>query len=371
MKRDPSHRRPTTRLHPLALAIALAFCEAALALPQGEKTVAGQVSVMRPSAGNMLIQQGSAAGIVNWQSFSIDPGEAVRIQQPTASSVLLNRVIGSDPSNIFGQLSANGKVFLLNPSGVLFGPGARVDVGSLVASTLSMRDEDFLAGRYSFTGNGGATVNEGSIKAAERGTVALLGGTVRNDGSIEARLGTVALAAGSRITLDLAGDGLSRVAVTQAAIDAQVANGGAIVADGGAVLLTAGALDALVGGAVNHSGVVRARSLVERDGRIVLDSGDGGATLVSGTLDATGSAPGTRGGDIQVLGRQVSVTGSAQLDASGPAGGGAVRVGGDAQGKNQDVRNAATTYIGSQASLRADATERGDGGKVKIGRAHV
>ena len=159
MKCDPSHRRPT-RLHPLALAITLAFGEAALALPQGEKPVAGQVSVTRPSAGNMLIQQRSASGIVNWQGFSIDAGEAVRIQQPQAGSVLLNRVVGSDPSRIFGQLSANGKVFLLNPSGVLFGAGARVDVGSLVASTLSMHDHDFLAGRYWFSGNGGARLPE-------------------------------------------------------------------------------------------------------------------------------------------------------------------------------------------------------------------
>ena len=286
------HQSPQLNRLTLAVALAFAFGDAALALPQGEKVVAGQVSVARPAAGKMLIQQGSASGIVNWSGFSIAGGEAVRIQQPQASSVLLNRVVGSQASEIFGQLSANGKVFLLNPNGVLFGAGSQVDVGSLVASTLAMSDQDFLAGRYRFAGGRRQRRQPGTITAADRGTVALLGGTVRNDGRIEARLGTVALAAGSQLTLDLAGDGLSRITVTQAAIDAHVANGGAIVADGGAVLLTASALNALVGDTVNHSGVVRARSLVERNGRIVLDAGDSGTTIVSGALDTSGSEAG-------------------------------------------------------------------------------
>ena len=366
-----SNTRHLPRLHPLALAASLlagAVGDAAWALPQGAQRVSGQVTIERPGAGAMLIQQRSASGIVNWQGFSIGKGESVRVQQPGAGSVLLNRVVGADPSRIFGQLSANGKVFLLNPNGVLFGPSSRVDVGSLLASTLSLNDSDFLAGRYRFaagSGNAAAVVNNGHIETSDRGTVALLGGTVRNDGRIEARLGTVALAAGSRITLDLAGDGLSRIAVTQAAMDAQVANGGVIVADGGAVLLRADALNALVGDAVNQSGVVRARSLVERNGRIVLDGGDGGTTMVSGVLEATGSS-GTRGGEIQVLGHHVGVTGAALLDASGAASGGMVLVGGDYQGKNPEVRNAADAFVGADATLRADATANGHGGKVIV-----
>ena len=238
MKRTTRSGRPMRR-HPLAMAalLVLGGANAAFALPLGEKIVAGQVGVSRPGAGNMLIQQRSGSGIVNWGGFSIDRGERVQIQQPQASSVLLNRVVGADASRIFGQLSANGKVFLLNPNGVLFGAGSQVSVGSMVASSLSLSDEDFLAGRYRFAGGGGSVINEGRITAAERGTVALLGGSVRNDGHIEARLGTVALAAGSGMALDLAGDGLSRIVVSQAAIDAQVANGGAIIADGGAVLM--------------------------------------------------------------------------------------------------------------------------------------
>ena len=352
----------------IGLAFALAFGSAstAWALPTGEQVVAGQVSVGRPNAGNMVIQQGTPSAIVNWNSFSIGGSEAVRIQQPGASSVILNRVLGNSPSDIYGQLSANGKVFLVNPNGVLFGRSASVDVGSLVASTLSIGNADFLAGRYSFGGSGGSVVNQGTITAAERGTIALLGGTVHNDGTITAKLGTAALGAGSQITLDLAGDGLSKLTISQAALDAQVANGGAIVADGGQVLLSTRSLDALASSVVNQTGSVRARSLVERNGRIVLDGGEAGVTLVSGSVDATGSQYGASGGEIQVLGHHVGLVGNATLDASGAAGGGTLLVGGDYQGKNASVRNAQATFVGRDATLRADATDNGDGGKVIV-----
>lgn len=365
MKRDDRFGRPFRR-HPLAAAALLACIEAASALPQGERVVAGEVGFARPGPGSLTIQQRSAKGIVSWGAFSIERGEFVRIQQPQSSSVLLNRVRGADASRIFGQLTANGQVFLLNPNGVLFAPGAQVDVGGMVASTLGLSDDDFLAGRYRFSGTGGSVVNQGRISAAERGTVALLGGSVRNDGTVEARLGTVALAAGSAMTLDLAGDGLSRIVVTRAAIDAQVANGGAIVADGGAVLLKASAVEALAGDAVGNSGVLRARTLVEREGRIVLDAGDRGTTVVTGTVDATAPSAGTRGGEVRLLGQHVGLAGTAVVDASGAAGGGRVLVGGSLQGADPAVRNAAATFVGPGATLRADALDRGAGGQVIV-----
>ena len=240
MKRIAWHRTLSLNVFGIATSLALTSMRGAWALPLGEQVVAGSVVVTKPAAGKMLLEQGTVRAIVNWQGFSIDAGESVRIQQPKTSSLLLNRVVGSDPSRIFGQLTSNGSVFLVNPSGVLFGAGSSVDVGSLVVSTLGLSDADFLAGHYRFSGGaGGSVVNRGTISVADRGTVALLGGSVSNDGSITAKLGTVALASGSRVTLDLAGDGLSKIVVTQAALDAQVANGGAIVADGGAIVLSA------------------------------------------------------------------------------------------------------------------------------------
>ena len=358
------------RVKPLVLAVAAALspCSEALALPTGEQVVAGQVGVSRPTSQSMLVQQGSSKAIVNWQGFSIGGNESVSIQQPAASSVILNRVVGNNASEIYGRLNANGQVFLVNPSGVLFGRTAMVDVGALVASTLSIGNEDFLAGRYRFTGNGkpGMVENQGALAARDDGFIALLGGQVSNSGTISARLGTAGLAAGNKMTLDFAGDGLVRITVDEAALAAEVRNSGAVIADGGQAILSARSAEALTQAVVNQTGIVRARTLTERQGKIVLDGGSTGQTLASGTLDASGLGSGQKGGEIQVLGHHVGVTGTALLDASGDAGGGSVLVGGGYQGKDSAIRNASATWFGPDATIRADAVNQGDGGKVVV-----
>ncbi|MGB0129169.1 MAG: filamentous hemagglutinin N-terminal domain-containing protein, partial [Rhodocyclaceae bacterium] len=350
----------------IALSVALAVSPAALALPLGESVVSGSVAVSRPDAQNMVVRQGSSKAIVNWQGFSIGGGENVAFRQPGASSVILNRVVGGSPSDILGRITANGQVFLVNPNGVFFAPGASADVGSLVASTLNIADADFLAGRYRFAGSGtpGTVSNQGSLQAAQGGTVALLGGQVSNDGTLTAQLGTVALAAGNRVTLDFAGDGLTKLTVDEATVGAQVRNSGMIIADGGQAVLTAHAAQALADTVINQQGLVRARSLTARNGRIVLDGGEHGATLVSGSLDASGRESGQTGGTVSVMGYHVGLTEQASIDASGSAGGGTVLIGGDYQGNNPAVRNAAATYFSPQARISADALQTGNGGKV-------
>lgn len=121
-----------------ALAGALAATASAVAggLPTGGQITTGSGSIVR-SGNSMTVNQSTQKMAADWQSFSIAPGASVRFVQPSKSSVVLNRVLGSDVSSIQGQLQANGQVFLLNPNGVLFSPGAQVDVGGLVASTLS------------------------------------------------------------------------------------------------------------------------------------------------------------------------------------------------------------------------------------------
>jgi filamentous hemagglutinin family protein len=248
---------------------------------------------------------------INWPSFNIGPGEAVQFVQPNRNSVALNRVLGSDPSSIFGSLQANGQVFLVNPNGILFGKGAQVNVGGLVASILNIADADFMTGRYNFAGGSGATIlNQGSINA-DGGYVALLGANVSNDGVISARLGTVAIAGGTAIVLDLAGDGLFSIAVSRGAANALIQNGGLILADGGQVLLTAQAAGNLIQGAVNNTGVIQAHSIGNRNGTIKLLGGLQNGTLnLSGLLDA--SAPeGGNGGFIETSAANVKVADSA------------------------------------------------------------
>ncbi|MBI5658621.1 MAG: filamentous hemagglutinin N-terminal domain-containing protein [Nitrosomonadales bacterium] len=365
-------------------------------MPTGGQTVAGTATISQTSANYMRIDQATNKAALNWESFSIGSGGHVQFFQPGASSVALNRVVGSSPSAIYGQLSANGQVFLINPHGTLFARGAQVDVGGLVASTLNISDADFMAGNYAFANDGsnGSVVNQGAINA---GYAALLGPQVSNEGIIVARTGgTVALAAGDRVNLDLVGDGLISVNVDAAAVNANITNKGLIQADGGQVLLTARSANALLDTVINMDGVIKANSLVNRNGTIVLDGGDAGVVSVTGTLDASGKTPSPlavtsdlatvsgqpsrmasssiregggegalSGGTVKVLGDKVGLFGVANINVSGDAGGGTALIGGNFQGKGPE-QNATQTYVGSGATINADAISNGNGGKVIV-----
>jgi filamentous hemagglutinin family protein len=274
----------------VAFAVAAAFVPLgeAYALPTGESVVHGDVQVTRPTAQMMQINQGTQKGIVNWTGFSIGGSEHVNITQPNSAASLLNRVIGNNPSEIFGRLTANGQLFLVNNAGVFFAPGASVEVGSLVASTLSITDQNFLNGTYQFfnPGNAGSVVNQGSIVTAG-GYTALIGPQVRNDGVILANSGKIALGAGNRVSLDMIGDGLVSISVDEAAFNASVINTGTLQADGGTVLLKASSANALLDTVINTSGIVRANSLMAVNGEIIL--GAGGAVAVNGVVESGGT----------------------------------------------------------------------------------
>src|SRR5258706_5690618 len=351
---------------PLTLAVPPARALDPNALPTNGSIVAGAGSIAQ-SANSMRVTQGSDRMVANWNTFNIGSSAKVTFAQPSAQAVALNRGLGADPSQILGQLSANGQVFLINPNGVIFGRGARVDVGGIVASALSLGNDDFMAGRYRFFNSGGAgsVVNQGSIHAAPEGYVALLGKVVRNDGTISAPQGTVALAAGERMTLDISGSGLLGVSVDAAALGALAENSGAIQAEGGLVLMRVASASALPGMVLKAGGSVEARSIVEREGRVFLNGGANGETYVTGTIDTSAIAPGVKGGTVTVLGQKVGLMSGSIIDASGEAGGGTVLVGGNWQGKGPE-HNATAVYMDPQATIRADATGRGEGGTVVL-----
>ncbi|WP_446033244.1 YDG domain-containing protein [Pseudomonas ulcerans] len=291
-------------------------------MPTGGQVTAGQGQIGTPANNQMVIDQASNKLAIDWQSFDIAAGNKVTFNQPGRDSIALNRVLGADGSKIMGQLDANGRVFIVNPNGVLFGKDAQVNVGGLVASTLDISNSDFEAGNYSFKGNGknAAVVNNGKISATDGGSVALLGGTVSNNGVIVAKQGSVALAAGNAVTLDFAGDGLLNVQVDEAVVDALVENHQLIKADGGQVLLTANAGEALINTVVNNTGTIEAQTVGEKNGKIVLlGSFDGGSVQVAGTLDA--SAPsGGNGGFVETSGAHVKVADGARVTTKAAAG---------------------------------------------------
>ncbi|MGV8870249.1 MAG: YDG domain-containing protein [Janthinobacterium svalbardensis] len=279
----------------MAAALMLGYGSLALAGPTGGTLVAGQATI-NGTPGATVIKQGSQNAVINWASFNVGKGESVQFVQPNSNAVALNRVLGSDGTTILGNLSANGKVFIVNPNGVLFGQGASVNTAGLVASTLDINNADFMAGKYQFSGNGtGKVLNQGSI-SAPGGYVALLGANVSNEGTIQARLGSVALAAGRAITLDVAGDGLLNVAVNAGAVGALVNNGGMIRADGGSVVLTAQAAGDLLKTVVNNTGVIEAQTIDTRSGTIkLLGDMQTGTVNAGGTLDASAPVSGNGG----------------------------------------------------------------------------
>lgn len=368
-----STRKNRPALKPLTAAILSALCGIyplrVYALDPGALPTHGQITAGSGSisqSGNVMnVVQGSDRMAATWNTFNIGSAARVNFAQPSASSVALNRVTSSDASQIMGQLHANGQVFLINPSGILFGQGSAVNVGGLVASSLNLSDANFMAGNHRFEagGAGGAVINQGSIVAADGGYVALLGAQVRNEGSVTARLGSVMLGAGEKVTLDFNGDGLINMQVSDPSLGASVVNQGLLKANGGVVVMSARSSDALLSNVVNNEGVIEATSLQRRNGTVLLDGGGTGIVAVSGRIDVSGRNAGETGGSVKALGQYVGVFDAARIDASGDAGGGTVLLGGNYQGSGTE-RQAVGTYMGEDARIHADALSSGDGGKV-------
>jgi filamentous hemagglutinin family protein len=292
-----------------ALAVAACFSSVVLANPTAPTVVHGTASFAQ--AGSILNVTNSHNAIINWGSFSIGVNELTKFIQPSALSAVLNRVVGQDPSAILGALQSNGRVFLLNPNGIVFGAGSQINVAGLVASTLNMSNADFLAGRMNFTdgAGAGAVVNNGSINASG-GPVYMVGNAVTNNGIITSPGGEIVLAAGNSV--ELVNPGTPNLRVEIQADSNEARNLGSVVADAGRIGIYAGL--------IKQGGVLNANSAVAEGGRIMLKSTRRTDLEVGSVI----SARGTNGGRIEVLSGmtegQVVVAG--RLDASGTGGAG-------------------------------------------------
>jgi filamentous hemagglutinin family protein len=238
------------------------FPISALANPTGPAVVSGTASFA--ANGSTLTVTAAPNTIVNWQTFSIGAGETTQFVQQSALSAVLNRVTTQNPSTILGALQSNGRVFLVNPSGILFAQGSRVDTAGLVASSLAMSDADFLAGRLRFAANGtaGPVLNDGTITTAgANAPVYLIGAAVVNGGVITSPGGEVVLAAGNSV--EIADPGTPNITVQITAPANEAVNLGTILAPGGRLNIFAGLVQQL--------GAVQADTLaVGPDGAVVL-----------------------------------------------------------------------------------------------------
>src|SRR4051794_34846930 len=401
----------------LLTATALMPIAPALAGPNGGVVVGGSATINHQGTANVTINQFSDKAIINWNLFNIGVGEKTTFIQPSANAIALNRIVGKQgPSEILGTLEANGKVFVVNPDGIIFGAGAVITTAGFLATTSDIRNQDCMAGRFNFNIPGrpdASIVNMGTITATNGGFAALVAPGVRNSGTITATLGTVTLASGNTFNLDFYGDRLVQLGVgdeiashvkdvaTGQTLKSLVTNEGTLKANGGRVELTAAAARQVVDSVINTSGVVEANSIGTKGGQIVLAAATSHASSgpaqrgqtplassslppqkvkVSGTLSAAGKKAGTKGGTVTITGEHIELAG-ATIDASGRDGGGKVMIGGDWGGGTPDkslvlnqsatleskaIPNATTVSVDAATKIDASAKDKGDGGKVIV-----
>jgi filamentous hemagglutinin family protein len=302
------------------LLLGAALAGVADAAPEGGVVVSGAGSIAQDGAVTTIRQVSNNLSLT-WKSFNTSATESVVFDQPSSSSIAVNRIYDVNGTSFLGRMTSNGQVFLINPNGIIFGPGAQLNVGSLVASTLELDDTTLGSSKLAFSGAGsGRILNQGTIETATGGYIAFLGKEVSNAGTLLSPQGTVALAGGDAITLSFDSNRLLNVQVDQSTLDNLAENRQLIRADGGKVILTAGARNSVLASAVNNTGIIEARTVEDRNGTIILLGGmEAGIVNVDGTLDA--SAPnGGNGGFVETSAAHVKISDTARVTTLAPMG---------------------------------------------------
>jgi filamentous hemagglutinin family protein len=332
-------------------------------LPTGGKVVGGTASIAQPSANKMVVTQSTEKAAVNWNTLNVGSGDTLQFVQPSANSQVLNRVVGvSGSSQILGTLTANGQVYIVNPQGVVFGNGASVNVGSILASTRDISPSAFMAGgslEFSAGANASGLIsNEGSITASA-GYIVLAADKIRNTGTLNAPAGQVMLTAGDQATLSLSNGQLVRFTVNATADNLSISNGGVIQAQDGKIVLNTNATNNLLNSVINLSGVVSAQG-----GAVAIDSGaTGSAALSKATVDV--SRQGGPAGNITVSAKDIKVAANSRLLASGTNGkGGKVVLAGNTDSGNSQVTVIDSTVNVSGVNSGSSGAESSRGGTV-------
>ena len=340
-----------------------------LSAPQGGEITSGTGSIQTLNAQTTVVNQQSQTLSINWQSLNLSADELLSFEQPNSNAAALNYILDQQPSEILGRIEANGRVFLMNPNGIVFGESARINVGALVAGSLQV-DVDSLndQGEFRFSTGTGLVENAGQIVAQEGGSVALVGQTVNNSGTITARLGKIQLLTADTATLSFDRDGLIQFSVQRKTlentlgVESAITNSGALLADGGYVVLETHAENNIYHNVINNEGLIQANRISNEGGVIRLE-GWGGNVIHSGDINAMGIND-NRGGDVTILGDRIGILGNATVNASGGAGGGNIAIGGFRRGAGEHV--AEFTQMGSNTRIQADAINNGQGGEVVL-----
>ena len=375
--------------------------------PEGGVVASGNAIINnRNNQGSIVeITQRSDKAIIDWQNFNIEVNEKTIFIQPSFNAITLNRIHSNIASEINGELTANGKLILINQNGILFGADSKVDVNGLIATTANISNENFMHPSVDsyllmFDEPGvinSNIVNEGQILAND-GLIGLVAPNVINKGVIIAKAGKVQIASAETFVLDLYGDNLINLAVSDYLQKQLVINSGTIIADGNQILLTAAAGKELVNSLITNSGALQAKSVANQNGEIIIMAEGSNAVinnvtelkgvksgaskvLISGLIDASGLQEGESGGKIQILGDNISLLENVVINASGHTGkyattlglekaakrlnaaGGEILIGGDYLGKG-NVPCAIKLSVSPNATVYSDSYEVGDAGRI-------
>lgn len=318
------------------------------AAPNGANVVHGNVNISQ-SGSNTIINQNTDKAIINWNSFDVNKGESVLFNQNSSSSIILNRVTNGLPTNIFGNISANGNVFILNQAGVLVGNGASINTNSFLAGAANINDNDFIAGKYNFYGAQGKVINNGSIKVQDGGYAVLMGKNVENNGLISAKLGKIYLSSGETFRMDMSGNDLIGVEVEKGITDAYISNTGHIQAEGGTIIMTAKNASDVIRQAVNNTGVIDASSISYKGGKVILGA-ENGQVINDGEINV--SSKSDEGGSIELKAEHIINNGLVY-----------------ANGLNGGLINMLSSdllKIGSSSIIQANSFGFGNGGNIKL-----
>jgi filamentous hemagglutinin family protein len=371
----------------IALAM-LVGTSVAFAAPQGGQTAAGRAAItqksLAPSSTKTDIWQSTDKAVIDWRSFDMGAGDHTQFHQPSSKSFTLNRVKDTDASRINGKLTANGNIAIVNPNGVYFGRDAKVDVNGIIATTADIDNQRFMRGEMKFDKPGtpnAAVINEGSITARQAGLVGLVAPNVLNNGTITARMGTIQLASGDSFTVDLYGNGLMEVQVSDKVQQQLLSNSGKLHAEGGTIALTAAAGKTVVNSLVHAAGELKAPAVSKRGGKIIIaaegsnavkgnttkakgkKSGNSVVVVQNANLDASGYGNGQTGGQIDITGDHIEIGDNTLIDTSGDAGGGSIRIGGDYLGTG-DTPAARYVYASPSSLTLNNALTSGNGGRT-------
>jgi filamentous hemagglutinin family protein len=342
---------------------------AATTLPTGGNVISGNVTISIPEVGKMDVNQTSNQGIVNWDTFNVGSSASVHFNQPTSRSSILNNVL-SGQSIINGSIFSNGRLILVNPTGILTGPTSAIRSEGAILSTLNLTNQNYLNSTYNFSTNNNSTlINEGNIEGEY---VALLSPIITNKGTINTNVAT-SLAAGDNLKLSISDSNLLTVSVNPSKIKSSINNEGNIKSQNGIVTLKTDIAQSVVDqvikienaksdGLISENGIVK---LVTNTGAITakdikIDAGSNGASTISGTLNSNSDT--SNSGSVEVTAKEIDIN-TATISADGKTGGGKVLIGGDWQGSG-DLLQATYLNIDSNSKITANALTSGSGGTI-------